>query len=367
MNDFGKRLKNLRKNANVTQEQLAEYLGISYQAVSKWETGIGLPDISLLPRIANFFKTTTDELLGLNQKIETDELCEYEKEYRENNRLGKTMNNIILSRKVLQKYPRNFDWMLNLAYPLLQYEDTAEHKKYSLEHHFTEEAICICERILRDCTSDYIRHGAIQILCINYPKVNKRDLAIKMAKEMPNMSVSKEWLLFHALEGNEKIKQAQANLFMMIDNSASYICLLSKMMKNELSIKERIEFIITANKLYEIVFKNEFVSDRLYQNYIELATLYCEDNEPEKAIENLLLAERMAYLEIENENKGEQKYTSLFMNHLTYNPKNTSKNYEENLVELLLNLLNDGIFDLIRDNEKIISLKKRLIKSVNSK
>ena len=84
MNDFGKRLKNLRKNANVTQEQLAEYLGISYQAVSKWETGIGLPDISLLPRIANFFETTTDELFGLNQKIETDELCEYEKEYREN-------------------------------------------------------------------------------------------------------------------------------------------------------------------------------------------------------------------------------------------------------------------------------------------
>lgn len=42
MTDFGKRLKTLRKSVDITQEQLADALGISYQAVSKWETGVSL-------------------------------------------------------------------------------------------------------------------------------------------------------------------------------------------------------------------------------------------------------------------------------------------------------------------------------------
>ena len=65
MTDFGKRLKTLRKSVDITQEQLADALGISYQAVSKWETGSGLPDISLLPGIAEFFGVSTDWLLGI--------------------------------------------------------------------------------------------------------------------------------------------------------------------------------------------------------------------------------------------------------------------------------------------------------------
>lgn len=53
--NIGSVIKKLRMAQGVKQDDLAEYLGISYQAVSKWETGAGLPDITLLPRIAVFF------------------------------------------------------------------------------------------------------------------------------------------------------------------------------------------------------------------------------------------------------------------------------------------------------------------------
>lgn len=54
----------LRKQQGITQEALAEVLGVTSQSISKWELGINCPDISLLPEIASFYKISIDELLG---------------------------------------------------------------------------------------------------------------------------------------------------------------------------------------------------------------------------------------------------------------------------------------------------------------
>ncbi|MBP3292753.1 MAG: helix-turn-helix transcriptional regulator, partial [Clostridia bacterium] len=67
MLEFDRRIKNLRKSRGITQEQLAGYLDVSPQAVSRWETGTSCPDIALLPQIAALFEITTDELLGVNE------------------------------------------------------------------------------------------------------------------------------------------------------------------------------------------------------------------------------------------------------------------------------------------------------------
>ncbi len=65
---FGKVLKELRKDANMTQEQLAQQLAISPQAVSRWETDFAMPDISLIVPIAEIFEVSTDTLLGHKEK-----------------------------------------------------------------------------------------------------------------------------------------------------------------------------------------------------------------------------------------------------------------------------------------------------------
>ena len=69
MNDIlGANIMRLRKEKNMTQEQLANELGISYQAVSKWETGNSCPDISTLPLLADLFEVSIDELFGREAK-----------------------------------------------------------------------------------------------------------------------------------------------------------------------------------------------------------------------------------------------------------------------------------------------------------
>ena len=63
-NTLGERIKYHRKRLNLTQEQLAQRLGVSAQAVSKWEHNLSCPDIAVLPDIAQLFGITIDELLG---------------------------------------------------------------------------------------------------------------------------------------------------------------------------------------------------------------------------------------------------------------------------------------------------------------
>lgn len=91
--NIGTIIKNLRTKKQITQKQLATYLGVTEQAVSRWESGGGFPDIQLLPSIASFFEVSTDTLLGINMterekrlaeihnKIdEIGELCQYSEE-----------------------------------------------------------------------------------------------------------------------------------------------------------------------------------------------------------------------------------------------------------------------------------------------
>ena len=66
---FASRLKELRINKGISQLGLAEILGMSQQAIGKWETGKATPDYDNLKRLANYFNVTTDFLLGENSKV----------------------------------------------------------------------------------------------------------------------------------------------------------------------------------------------------------------------------------------------------------------------------------------------------------
>lgn len=66
--EVGKKIKQLRAYKGITQDALANYLNISFQAVSKWENGTAMPDITLLPKISTYFGITIDELFTLDQE-----------------------------------------------------------------------------------------------------------------------------------------------------------------------------------------------------------------------------------------------------------------------------------------------------------
>lgn len=78
------RIRELRKQAKLSQEMMAEKIGVSRQAITKWETGLGVPDIENLVAIADLFKLSLDELMGRdieNETLAKDYLYESVTEY----------------------------------------------------------------------------------------------------------------------------------------------------------------------------------------------------------------------------------------------------------------------------------------------
>lgn len=65
---FGDRLRELRKNKNVSQEEIGDFFGVAKQTISNWENNITEPTMETIKKMAEYFKVTTDYLLGFNQE-----------------------------------------------------------------------------------------------------------------------------------------------------------------------------------------------------------------------------------------------------------------------------------------------------------
>lgn len=72
--NVSKFIKNLRKKKNLTQKKLAEELGVTYQAVSKWENGKNIPDIETLKRISKIYNVNVDEIIGNNSNKKNNKI-----------------------------------------------------------------------------------------------------------------------------------------------------------------------------------------------------------------------------------------------------------------------------------------------------
>ena len=74
--NIGKTIASCRRSEGITQEELAEYLGVTKAAVSKWELGINLPDLTLIPKISSFFRISIDELFDWHPQLSSQQIKE---------------------------------------------------------------------------------------------------------------------------------------------------------------------------------------------------------------------------------------------------------------------------------------------------
>ena len=78
---FAEIFKALRKDKNLTQEQISEVFNVSPQIISRWENGISQPSIDILPIIASYFETTVDHLLGIKEPIKKQKILFFQFRY----------------------------------------------------------------------------------------------------------------------------------------------------------------------------------------------------------------------------------------------------------------------------------------------
>ena len=172
-------LKKYRILKNLTQEDVAGYLGITSQSVSKWERGETYPDITFLPALANIFETSVDLLIGMDTiRAEETRLNIHRKaiEYQRNGEYDLAEKTY---RDALLIYPNKPGMILGLASTLALKGET-------------NEAIELMERCLPISINDRQKSMMKATLCFLYLKVGRVDKANKLASELPHTRESRE-------------------------------------------------------------------------------------------------------------------------------------------------------------------------------
>lgn len=219
---IGKQLRELRIRDGRTQEDLATALGVTAQAVSRWEKSICCPDIELLPAIAGYFGVSIDSLFGYDsdRQKKLDALCEKLKRMnRENNGEDISMDECIrLAREGLVEFPGNVQVMLCLADILYNagyvrygefhstdeegYEvfDVERHKKYAE----WQEAISIYEKVIAALDDGGDKYAAKLSLANLYAVTGETEKAAKLAENAPSVSSCWEFLNIMGCSGKER-------------------------------------------------------------------------------------------------------------------------------------------------------------------
>lgn len=209
---LGENLKRLRSERAITQETLADFLGVSFQAVSKWERGESCPDIEMLPAIASFFNTTTDDLLGVD-KVERESKIQYYID-KYNVLYGTdTPKALQLMKKAVYEFPGDFRLLIRYFEALIMGKGGLE-EGLAILH----EAQSVYDRIDSCCTDDSIRIWAQRLMatyCKSMSLVKGSGLGLddmeKILHKMPDMYNSGDFAATYLYPSGEKHREACRN------------------------------------------------------------------------------------------------------------------------------------------------------------
>ncbi|MBR3788739.1 MAG: helix-turn-helix transcriptional regulator [Clostridia bacterium] len=203
---IGENLKRLRREKDLTQEELAAHLGISFQAISKWERDESYPDITILPALSNYFKISIDELVGMEEIKRAEEYERINKQWLENRNNNLHKENVKLMKDALKFFPNDALLLVQLSSSLERLDGTDAEKMQYLR-----ESISVQEQILRGEDSE-VRNATLYNICFAYWKIGEYEKAIKQAEKLPNFYKSRENALVYLLTGEEKREIAKSSL-----------------------------------------------------------------------------------------------------------------------------------------------------------
>ena len=184
---IGQNLKNFRKARNLTQEEVAKHLGISFQSISKWERNDGYPDITMLPVLAHYYGVTIDELIGMNELESAQALEEINKQWEENRSNNKHSANVQLMRDALKLYPNNALLLVQLSASLERLDGTESEKQ-----EYLRQSIEVQEQIISYCDDSEVRGSVLFNIAHAYYRYGDYDKALAYAEKLPNAYKSRE-------------------------------------------------------------------------------------------------------------------------------------------------------------------------------
>ena len=268
---IGEKIKQLRQRDGRKQEDLANALGVSPQAISRWEANGGYPDMELIPAIANYFNISIDELFGYS-KDRGDKLkailSKADKAIGENGDLTECVE---MLRAAIEEFPSEPKLYMNLGFALdllgwkkygarsytrndsdYAYEDT----EYNSQNVYWQEALSAYEKALTFDITAEDRDAMTQRLVLYYAKMGYTDRAKTLASKQNSIIACRETLMPKATEAEERDKYQGEAIISLLTELKNVLC-NSVCTKISLFTKsEGVKLFVDLAHLYESIFSD---------------------------------------------------------------------------------------------------------------
>lgn len=373
--NFGSNIVKLRKAAGITQERLAEQIGVSVSAVSQWESGRTMPDICTIPILCHVLNVSSDELLEINRERDDAEIKRMNDEARRLMQRACYAEAEELLTEALGRFPGSYDLMttmmslsFNMAMAMLNDRRGAgeSEKEQSEREEYLHKCIDLAQKIVSGCRDSLSVSDARQLLCYSYSFLGESEKAIAIARDMPSMMVSREALLSHASKDHDKYQCRQSEMFLLVQKLCTMLDTCNVKFEDGSFAYTKTEEATLARKvidLLHVLFEDGdfgFFHDALMSAHCHLARIAAlYEKDCEKALTHL--EEAATHGEAFLKNEEGRTHTSLFLRGREYGGFST--NVKFNSTAILLEIMKEDKFDLVRKDPKFIDLEKRLRKT----
>lgn len=370
MNNLGNKIKELRIKHNFTQEELAEQLNISSQAVSKWENGISLPDIAQIVPLVNIFGITSDELLGISDTSENESVEELIKECQDYISQGYYRDKMFTIHDkctlMLDKYPNNMRLLsytighiVNLADDI---KDSDDPDKERIDRLY-KEAIRRANVVInysKDITQ--VMDAKLWLVRI-YSTLQDFAKAKEYAEQFPdyilyNKNVQLSWVYDSAGDRDNEIKSRCKTISDLIYTLTAELEFLAGTYIIQEKYNEAIYTYETILRIKDAIYQNDEYTPPMHtitSVYVFVANCYIKIGKAETALNCLERA--YAYVCNIEKHYNQEKYLEnpvLCGNEFSY----LGNSY--NGKQLLKDYMGSPWFDAIRDNERFVTVYEQL-------
>ena len=346
---IGKIILKLRKKNGATQEQLANAVGVSVPAVSKWETGNSYPDITLLMPIARYFGVTVDDLLhyqnDISEKEEEAIIRECTQTF-EGNGFDAGMS---LCSNYLKEYPNNLRLKYELAglFPWYAGKSGASAEKAADAN---ERAVSLLKDAIKSDDSE-IRNAALYLLACTYIQMDKSSEAQKALEQLPQQGFDPVYLLptiyLQKKEFQKAAKLNQCNLLNSLSKAGGALMGLAGIALQEKKWDDALRFADAQRKLIEAVDLQDFSLSSICGLYLKI---YCAKKDAENTL-NWLKQFLSVFPYDENRHHLSENF---FFSLAEKREKSVVLNFTKDTV--LHSLKQDKEFDFLREDERFKTL-----------
>ena len=268
----------MRREKKITQEELADFIGVTKASVSKWETRQSMPDIMLLPQLASFFQVTVDELLGYEPQLSREQI-RYKYRQLSEDFAEKPFEEVFArSRELVKKYYACYPFLLQVCVLWLNHFMLAQTQERQKE--ILEEVIGLCNHILENSKDTGICRLTVNIRAMSDLQCGRPERVIEALEDTLTMSCCGEEnvLLVQAYSMAGDLKKAdmtvQVDLYQKVQEMLADGIQMMQLHQTEESvcarIRERIEQVIEVFQVGEL--NPNTVANFYYQAAIVLWT-----------------------------------------------------------------------------------------------